>query len=67
MRRTVALTTAPDIYLDAFLDELHQQSLTCEIAARHPLEVAPIADLWTRGVCVTHNNEETIRGAYFKC
>ena len=33
-----------DVYLDAFLDELHQQGLTCEIPDRHPLQIAPIAD-----------------------
>ena len=36
-----------DIYLDAFLDQLQQQGLTYTIVARHPLEVSPIADLWT--------------------
>ena len=33
-----------DAYLDAFLDELSGQNLTCEIADRHPLQLAPIAD-----------------------
>ena len=33
-----------DAYLDAFLDELRGQNLTCEIADRHPLQLAPIAD-----------------------
>ena len=33
-----------DAYLDAFLDELRGQNLTCEIADRHPLKLAPIAD-----------------------
>ena len=28
-----------DVYLDAFLDELHQQGLTCEIPDRHPLQI----------------------------
>ena len=32
-----------DAYLDAFLDELRGQNLTCEIADRHPLQLAPIA------------------------
>lgn len=35
---------ATDTYLDAFLDELRSQHLTPEIAARHPLHLAPIAD-----------------------
>ena len=35
---------ATDVYLDTFLDELHQQGLTCEIPDRHPLQIAPIAD-----------------------
>ena len=33
-----------DVYLDTFLDELHQQGLTYEITDRHPLQIAPIAD-----------------------
>ena len=33
-----------DVYLDTFLDELHQQGLAYEITDRHPLEIAPIAD-----------------------
>ena len=33
-----------DAYLNAFLDELCGQNLTCEIADRHPLQLAPIAD-----------------------
>ena len=33
-----------DVYLDTFLDELHQQGLTYEIPDRHPLQIAPIAD-----------------------
>ena len=33
-----------DVYLDSFLDELRQQGLTCEIADRYPLQIAPIAD-----------------------
>lgn len=33
-----------DAYLDAFLDELRGQKLTPEIANRHPLLLAPIAD-----------------------
>ncbi len=33
-----------DAYLNAFLDELREQNLTCEIADRHPLQLAPIAD-----------------------
>ena len=33
-----------DVYLDAFLDELHQQGLTCEIADRHPLQIAFVND-----------------------
>ena len=35
---------ATDVYLDTFLDELHQQGLTYEITDRHPLQIAPIAD-----------------------
>ena len=35
---------ATDVYLDTFLDELHQQGLTYEIPDRHPLQIAPIAD-----------------------
>ena len=35
---------ATDVYLDAFLDELRGQALTPEIADRHPLWLAPIAD-----------------------
>ena len=35
---------ATDVYLDTFLDELHQQVLTYEITDRHPLQIAPIAD-----------------------
>lgn len=34
-----------DTYLDAFLDELRGQNLTCKIADRHPLQLAPIAAL----------------------
>ena len=33
-----------DVYLDTFLDELHQHGLTYEISDRHPLQIAPIAD-----------------------
>ena len=33
-----------DVYLDSFLDELRQQGMTCEIADRYPLQIAPIAD-----------------------
>jgi len=33
-----------DVYLDTFLDELHQQGLTYEITDRHPLQIAPITD-----------------------
>ena len=33
-----------DVYLDTFLDELHQQGLAYEISDRHPLQIAPIAD-----------------------
>ena len=33
-----------DAYLDAFLDELRGQNLTYEIADRHPLQLAPIAN-----------------------
>lgn len=33
-----------DTYLSTFLDELHRQGLTCEIADRHPLQLPPIAD-----------------------
>ena len=35
---------ATDAYLDAFLDELRAQGLTPEVADRHPLHLAPIAD-----------------------
>ena len=35
---------ATDVYLDTFLDELHQQGLTYEIPDRHPLQIAPITD-----------------------
>ncbi len=35
---------ATDVYLDAFFDELSQQGLTYEIADRHKLQIAPIAD-----------------------
>ena len=33
-----------DVYLNAFLDELLGQNLSYEIAGRHPLQLAPIAD-----------------------
>ena len=33
-----------DVYLDSFLDELRQQGLTCEIADRHPLQIAFVND-----------------------
>lgn len=33
-----------DIYLDAFLDELQQLSVSYTITGRHPIEIAPIAD-----------------------
>ena len=33
-----------DVYLDSFLDELRQQGLTCEIADRHPLQIASVND-----------------------
>ncbi len=32
-----------DVYLDAFLDEMRQLGLTCEITGRHPMETPPIA------------------------
>ena len=35
---------ATDAYLNAFLDELRAQGLTPEVADRHPLHLAPIAD-----------------------
>ena len=35
---------ATDAYLDAFLDELRAQGLTPEVADRHPLHLAPVAD-----------------------
>ena len=35
---------ATDAYLDAFLDELRALGLTPEVADRHPLHLAPIAD-----------------------
>ena len=41
---TKVIKTNDDAYLDAFLDELRGQNLTCEIADRHPLQLAPIAD-----------------------
>ena len=33
-----------DVYLDTFLDELHQQGLTYEITDRHPLQIAFVND-----------------------
>ena len=33
-----------DIYLNAFLDELCQLGIDCQIVSRHPILVAPVAD-----------------------
>ena len=35
---------ASDVYLDAFLGELHQQGISYDITIRHLMEIAPIAD-----------------------